>query len=325
MEIEANIPPPAIRIQQKIQKYALRVTSFESISSIRIRTPISFPPEFLSGFDMDSMNKNKYKDWFERDIKKSYSTQLIRNLASLNQILETDSNITIQPYLRPYPPWQPTPRNLQIQLAEASKEDSARYHNKLIQELFGKPHDNDIFYTDGSQMGNSIGAAIIHGANSQKWNLGSKVDNYDAEIWAIQKALEWAIQEKSSSHASNVWVFSDSQESLRLIGKNQIEQEAVHQSINTLAAMGCIVHLYWVPGHNNIAGNESADKAAKDSLKNLPMANTWISISYIQRQIRANTIHQWRCHYDQTKTGKHYQQFDRHPGDHRLQWLKGVD
>ena len=41
--------------------------------------------------------------------------------------------------------------------------------------------------------------------------------------------------------------------------------------------MGCIVHLYWVPGYNNIAGNESADKAAKDSLKDLPMANTWIS------------------------------------------------
>ena len=96
-----------------------------------------------------------------------------------------------------YPPWQPTPLNLQIQLAEANKEDSAKCHNKLIQELFGKPHDNDIFYTDGSQMGNSIGAAVIHGANSQKWNLGSKVDNYDAEIWAIQKALEWAIEEKS--------------------------------------------------------------------------------------------------------------------------------
>ena len=84
------------------------------------------------------------------------------------------------------------------------------------------------------------------------------MDNYDAEIWAIQKALEWAIKEKSygKSHASNVWVFSDSQESLRLIGKNQIEQEAVHQSIDTLAAMGCIVHLYWVPGHHNIVGNE---------------------------------------------------------------------
>ena len=39
----------------------------------------------------------------------------------------------------------------------------------------------------------------------------------------------------------------------------------------------------------------------------LTMANTWISTSYIQRQIRANTIYQWRCHYDHTKTGKHYQ------------------
>ena len=115
MEIEANIPPPAIRIQQKIQRYALRVKSFVKTSCIRIRTPISFPPEFPSGFDMESMNRNKYKDWFEKDsVKKSYPTQLIRNLASLNQILKTDSNITIQPYLRPYPPWQPTSLNLQI-------------------------------------------------------------------------------------------------------------------------------------------------------------------------------------------------------------------
>ena len=109
-----------------------------------------------------------------------------------------------------------------------------------------------------------------------------------------------------------MWVFSDSQEGLQLIGKNQIEQEAIHQSINTLAAMGCIVHLHWVPGHNNIAENESADKAAKDSLRDL-------STRYIQRQIKANTIYQWRCHC------KHYQQFDKQPGDHRLQWLKGVD
>ena len=137
MEIEANISPPAIRIQQKIQKYALRVTSFENTSPIRSRTPISFPPEFPSGFDMESMNRNKYKDWFERDVKKSYPTQLIRNLASLNQILETDSNITIQPYLRPYPPWQPTPLNLQNQLAEANKEGQAlRVHTHLYTRTY---------------------------------------------------------------------------------------------------------------------------------------------------------------------------------------------
>ena len=89
------------------------------------------------------------------------------------------------------------------------------------------------------------------------WNLESKVDNYDVEIWAIQKALEWVIEEKSyeQSHATNVWVFLDSQEGLRLIGKNQIEQEAVYQSINILATIACIVHLHWVPDHNSIVGN----------------------------------------------------------------------
>ena len=35
------------------------------------------------------------------------------------------------------------------------------------------------------------------------------------------------------------------------------------------------------------------------------------------RMAKANTIYQWRCHYNQIKTGKHYQQFDRQPGDHK--------
>ena len=60
------------------------------------------------------------------------------------------------------------------------KRDGAPEEKAHLEELFGKPYDNDIFYTDGSQMGNSIGAAVIHRATSQKWNLGSKVDNYDA-------------------------------------------------------------------------------------------------------------------------------------------------
>ena len=75
----------------------------------------------------------------------------------------------------------------------------------------------------------------------------------------------------------------------------------------------------------DIAGNESADKAAKESLKEQSIPNTWISTSYIRRQIRIDTKNQWISLYKNSKPVKYYRAFDRLPGDHRLEWLKGVD
>ena len=57
MEIEVNISFSAIRIRQKIQKYALRITSFENINSIRIKTPIIYPLKYSNKFDNFNMNK----------------------------------------------------------------------------------------------------------------------------------------------------------------------------------------------------------------------------------------------------------------------------
>ena len=183
MEIEANIPPPAIRIRQKIQKYALRVTSFENTSPIRIRTPITYPPEFSNGLDnFNIFDTHKFVDWFQREnSEKRYPTQLIRNLASLNRVLDTDATTTIQPYIKAYPPWQPPQANLEIRLAKTDKETAAKAHNKLIREIFHK-FNNHVFYTDGLEIGGKIGAAVVYRGANRKWNLGTKVDNYDAEL-----------------------------------------------------------------------------------------------------------------------------------------------
>ena len=228
--------------------------------------------------------------------------------------------------MRSYPPWQPPQANLEIRLTRTGKDIATKAHNKLFREIFNKSN-NEIFYTDGSEIDGKIGAAVVHRGANRKWNLGTKVDNYDAELWAIQKALEWAIEQETRdiSRDTKIWIFSDSQECIRLIEKNYVEQYEIHMIINHIASLGGHVTIQWVPGHMDIAGNESADKAAKESLKELSIPDTWISISYIRRQIRADTKRNWTTIYNTSKQAKHYQQLDRKPGDHRLKWLKGVD
>jgi len=71
MEIEANIPPPGIRLNKKIRNYALKVTQMEKNHPIRIRTPITYPPKFQIGLDVDILKDKSEKlvDWNQKETK----------------------------------------------------------------------------------------------------------------------------------------------------------------------------------------------------------------------------------------------------------------
>ena len=67
---------------------------------------------------------------------------------------------------------------------------------------------------DGLEIGGKIGAAVVYREINRKQNLGVKVDNYNAELQAIQKALEQAIKQeiRDISRDTRIQIFSDSQE-----------------------------------------------------------------------------------------------------------------
>ena len=67
MEIEASLPPPAIRLQQACRKYAIRTMTLPEYHPIRLRSSTSFPPEFPSGIDVDLQQS----DWDTADTKHS--------------------------------------------------------------------------------------------------------------------------------------------------------------------------------------------------------------------------------------------------------------
>jgi hypothetical protein len=58
-------------------------------------------------------------------------------------------------------------------------------------------------------------------------------------------------------------------------------------------------HIHWVPGHEDIKGNEIADEAAKLSAKqsNSPDSERYTSISYVKHRIKAKALKNWITHW----------------------------
>jgi len=61
IEIEANIPPPGIRLNKKIRNYALKVIQIKENHLIRAKTPINYPPNFQIGLNVDNLNNTNRK------------------------------------------------------------------------------------------------------------------------------------------------------------------------------------------------------------------------------------------------------------------------
>ncbi len=81
-----------------------------------------------------------------------------------------------------------------IEISEDNKEESAERHQKMISEFQKDQHDDRIIiYTDGSKSEtNQIGAGLVYTTNfncyqCKAWNLDSKYEIFNAELFAIKK------------------------------------------------------------------------------------------------------------------------------------------
>ena len=130
-------------------------------------------------------------------------------------------------------------------------------------------------YTDGSSYGNpgpagsgfcvydTVGKLTRQSSHC----LGRATNNY-AEVDGIKEALAYVNGSPLRNSRDPVFVFTDNREAINVaVGRSKpawcVEEAKEIRAMITKLAESRRVHVYWVPGHAGIKGNDLADKLAK--------------------------------------------------------------
>jgi ribonuclease HI len=159
-------------------------------------------------------------------------------------------------------------------------------------------------YTDGSKMENDhtgAGWAVTYLDYSiaEEFNyLGTQSSVFQAEVFAINAASIWFLQNTQIKSKRPVYFFSDSESALKAIKCTKTKSKLVLECKQNLRRLCRIknVHLMWIKGHNDSTGNELADMLAKLGTKPVPGVFPMIPIPMgsIKNEIKTYIIEKWQ-------------------------------
>ena len=134
------------------------------------------------------------------------------------------------------------------------------------------------------------------------------------ELVAIEVALTFIQSEGRKRKASSVQIFCDSQSAVGLLTlgwKPSSYQKTINQikkQIEELKQKGLRIAIDWTPGHADIAGNEIADRLAKEAAKKAEdmdeNQDRVITAVDIKTAVKTSCMKKWQRRWDLTNSGR---------------------
>lgn len=266
---ESGTKPLSYSRDQKMLNYLLRIFSSGNFTL----------QDQIAAQDLDP-DQNQF-------IQKSFIFRAKEVMTKYN--LDFDS-VTCDNYSEP--PWEANLSSCK-EMYGYQKNRSSPYEIKtaFYNHIETTQHENVVF-TDGSKTENRVGYAMVYGSHVIAERLTSLCSIFTAELYAIDTAIDYAIEHDLST----LTVATDSKSSimsLHSISKHELVKKIRGKSRRFPEP----VTLCWVPSHVGIRGNETADKEAKNSLDkeiiaNKPLPNSDYKI-FIKRTIRNKWWDRW--------------------------------
>ncbi|XP_040078614.1 uncharacterized protein LOC120850234 [Ixodes scapularis] len=215
---------------------------------------------------------NCLRDIAQED-KISQVLRLQKTTAGRNILMKLDIECPDTPISIPPPPWEdeivvdtkPLPQNLSKE-EMGRRKTAAKKHNYDLQKLLEDP-ETDIYYTDASKVQSQV-AIAAHRFRDQftvTRTLKPRTGVKQAELMAIQLAIETA----AFSPSKKIYIYTDAKKAFEEY-RNPSSRSKTVQTVKAIARIyrseGKRVTIRWIPGHQEIPGNDAADAAARVSL-----------------------------------------------------------
>ena len=160
-------------------------------------------------------------------------------------------------------------------------------------------------YTDGSKCGERVAYALVTRFGTISNRLPNGTSIFTAETYAVIRALEYVIASRSKQFI----IFTDSLsliQSIETLNQSNPLVVQIFEQLWNINNQEKEILFCWVPGHCGIAGNESADRAAKRALRKTVSP---LSIPCTDKfpQIRNFILNMWQNQWNMQGNNKLYQ------------------
>ena len=300
LEVEAALPPPAVRLNASLCKYAFRTQTL-----LARNHPIKQAMARAVDTSQISNSSEEDSDDTSHHTRSTPCRQLFMIASSI-----TSTNARYQEKINPFQfrPWQmDTP--YEVDIAQVSKEEAASAHNDYMQTRLGT--SLLAIYGDASSVpnGTGVGVGIVaynytglgEEVYQETLNIGKGQIVYNGELEGITRGFEYATTVASSYQ--EIRIFADNQAAIHRIktpsdNPGQCWQLRCIEAANVVERAGASISLHWVPGHTDVPGNERADELAKEAAKMSPSSNT-TSLALTGIRIKSLANKEWREHLNE--------------------------